>query len=92
MKILHAAVAGELIERLRHLRPGTPARWGKMNAHQMVCHLNDSYSLAMGFKTASEDVTLINRTLVRASRAAAVAARSADASGDGPARGRHATR
>lgn len=36
-----------------------------MNVHQMVCHLNDSFELAMGAKTASEDITFLNRTLVR---------------------------
>jgi hypothetical protein len=36
-----------------------------MNAHQMVCHLNDSFALAMGAKAASEDITFLSRTLVR---------------------------
>lgn len=65
MKSLNAASTKELIERLQRIRPDTSARWGKMNAHQMVCHLNDSFSLAMGLKTASEEVTFLNRTLVR---------------------------
>ncbi len=65
MKSLNAASTKELIERLQPIRPDTPARWGKMNAHQMVCHLNDAFALAMGMKTASEDTTFLNRTLVR---------------------------
>lgn len=65
MKTLDAAATKELIERLQLVRPDTPARWGRMNAHQMVCHLNDAFELAMGMKTASEEVTFLNRTLVR---------------------------
>ena len=55
----------DLLDRLERLRPETRGLWGKMNAHQMVCHLADAFSLAMGDKTASEDVTFLNRTLVR---------------------------
>ena len=51
--------------RLGALRPEGSARWGIMTASQMVCHLNDSYALAMSEKTASEDITLLSRTLVR---------------------------
>jgi uncharacterized protein DUF1569 len=65
VKTLDAASTQELLERLQRLRPNAPALWGKMNAHQMVCHLNDAFELAMGLKTASEEVTFLNRTLVR---------------------------
>jgi hypothetical protein len=34
--------------RLAALTPGTPARWGRMNAHQAVCHLSDSFALPLG--------------------------------------------
>jgi hypothetical protein len=50
---------------LSRLRPETKATWGRMNAHQMVCHLTDSFGFAMGVKTASEDITFLSRTLVR---------------------------
>ena len=33
----------ELRARLAMVRPETPRRWGKMNAAQMICHLNDSF-------------------------------------------------
>jgi hypothetical protein len=36
-----------------------------MNAHQMVCHLTDSFWLAMGAKTASENITFLSRTVMR---------------------------
>ena len=65
MQTLNSSSIKKFLERLERLGPETPARWGKMSAHQMVCHLNDSFDLAMGEKTASEDVTLLNRTLIK---------------------------
>ena len=34
--------------RVDTLKPDAPARWGKMNARQMVCHLTDSFRVALG--------------------------------------------
>jgi len=55
----------DVLKRLRHLQPESKARWGRMNAHQMVCHLSDSFGLAMGLKSASEDISFLNRTVAR---------------------------
>jgi hypothetical protein len=65
MQILDSPTIKVILNRLQRVRPETRARWGKMNVHQMVCHLNDSFGVAMGAKTASEDITFFNRTLVR---------------------------
>jgi hypothetical protein len=65
MQILNYSVTSNLLDRLQRLRPETRALWGKMNAHQMVCHLNDAFGLAMGAKTASEDITFFDRMLIR---------------------------
>ena len=65
MKTLDAAATRELLNRLSRLTPETRALWGKMNARQMVCHLNDCFGLAMGLKHASEEITFLNRTLIR---------------------------
>lgn len=37
-----------LLERLEKLPPDRQARWGKMDAGQMVCHLRDAAELALG--------------------------------------------
>ena len=34
--------------RVDTLKPDAPARWGRMNARQMVCHLTDSFRVALG--------------------------------------------
>ena len=43
----------EILRRLKTIRPDTPARWGRMSAHQMVCHLADGCRMAAGEKTVS---------------------------------------
>lgn len=65
MKTLDSDTARGLLTRLQALAPDSPAQWGRMSARQMVCHLNDSFSLAMGLKAAGEDITFLNRTLIR---------------------------
>ncbi len=54
MKTLSNAVCmNELLDRLGSVCPDSPRQWGKMNAHQMICHLNDSLHVAMGLRQAS---------------------------------------
>ena len=55
----------ELLQRLRRLRPDSARRWGRMSAHQMVCHLNDSLLLATGQRAVSPAITLPSRTIVK---------------------------
>jgi hypothetical protein len=38
----------ELVDRVRHLTPGSPARWGKMTCPQMLMHVNDQLKMSMG--------------------------------------------
>lgn len=65
MQILDALSTRTLLDRLNRLQPETKPVWGRMNANQMICHLNDAYSLAMNGKSASEHSTFISRTLMR---------------------------
>jgi hypothetical protein len=66
MKTLaRAADKDELLQRLRRLRPDSGRRWGRMSAHQMVCHLNDSLLVATGQKTVSHAITLPSRTIIK---------------------------
>lgn len=54
-----------LMTRLKILRPDTPAQWGRMNVHQMICHLNDSFGSMMGDKAVSSTETLAQRTIIK---------------------------
>lgn len=57
--------ASELAGRLRQLRPDSTARWGRMSAHQMVCHLADALRMATGARPASEASGLAQRTVLK---------------------------
>ena len=40
----------EILKRLDSIRPASRRRWGKMSAHQMICHLSDGYRMIIGEK------------------------------------------
>jgi hypothetical protein len=42
----------EVLARLQSIRPTSARRWGKMSAHQMICHLTDGFRMYMSLKTA----------------------------------------
>jgi hypothetical protein len=55
----------ELLHRLRDVRPESVNRWGRMSAHQMICHLSDSLRMVMGEKPVSDATSLLHRTMVK---------------------------
>ena len=66
MKTLaHPGDKDELVHRLRRLQPDSVRQWGRMSAHQMVCHLNDSLLLATGQRAVSHAITLPSRTIIK---------------------------
>ena len=42
-----------IISRLGAIRPTSSRLWGRMSAHQMVCHLSDGFRMCMGLKPAN---------------------------------------
>jgi uncharacterized protein DUF1569 len=55
----------ELLDRLKGIRPDSVRQWGRMSAHQMVCHLSDACRMAMGQMPVSPSGGLAQRTLVK---------------------------
>jgi hypothetical protein len=55
----------EIFQRLGAIHPASGRRWGKMSAHQMVCHLGDSYRMFLGEKSVSPAPVAYPRTLLR---------------------------
>jgi hypothetical protein len=55
----------ELIRRLRMVRPEMAPRWGRMSAHQMVCHLADAFRMAEGQKPTTPSTGLLQRTILK---------------------------
>jgi hypothetical protein len=60
-----SGVRDELDARLLTLTADLPRRWGHMTVHQMVCHLNDAFKVAMSERDAASLDNLLTRTLVR---------------------------
>jgi Protein of unknown function (DUF1569) len=55
----------EVLERLAKVHPDSQPRWGKMTAHQMICHLSDSLRAALGEKYVSPATSLFTRTILK---------------------------
>jgi len=55
----------QLRQRLGELSPQDKGRWGRMSVHQMVCHLDDSYRIALGEKTAAPASGFLQKTLMK---------------------------
>jgi hypothetical protein len=55
----------EILQRLQAVRPESVRRWGRMSAHQMVCHLSDSFRMALGQKPVSDASGRLQRTMVK---------------------------
>ena len=55
----------EILQRLEAVRPDSVGRWGRMSAHQMVCHLTDSFRMVTGQKPVSHATSLHQRTIVK---------------------------
>jgi hypothetical protein len=55
----------EVLGRVAVVRPDSQAHWGNMSAHQMICHLSDSFRAALGEKEISRSTTLFKRTVYK---------------------------
>ncbi|HSU30290.1 MAG TPA: DUF1569 domain-containing protein [Bryobacteraceae bacterium] len=55
----------EILHRIAQLSELDKPQWGIMSVHQMICHLRDSYCIALGERTASPATGLIQRTLIK---------------------------
>jgi hypothetical protein len=55
----------EILQRLHRLHPDSVRRWGRMSAHQAVCHLSDSFRMAIGQKPVSHATGLLQRTIIK---------------------------
>ena len=52
MKTLaHERDIADIVRRLGYLRHDSVRRWGRMSAHQMVCHLTDGCRMLTGERT-----------------------------------------
>jgi len=61
----HPVYLTQILQRVAALTPESRARWGKMNVHQMMCHLADSFEVGLGHRPASTAVSFLQRTIVK---------------------------
>ena len=55
----------EILRRLRRVHPESVRRWGRMSAHQMVCHLADSLRMSTGEIPVNLATSLLKRTMLK---------------------------
>ena len=55
----------EILRRLKTIRADSPRKWGRMSAHQMICHLSDSFLAVTGQRPASVASGPLQRTVVK---------------------------
>jgi hypothetical protein len=66
MKTLaHQRDKSEILERLKGLRPDSVRHWGRLSAHQMVCHVGDGLRMATGQKPVTLDASFFKRTILK---------------------------
>jgi hypothetical protein len=66
MKTLESArVLHAIVERISRITPDRAARWGRMNAHQMLCHLTDAFQVPMGVRKAGIATGILHRTVMK---------------------------
>jgi hypothetical protein len=66
MKTLaHQHDKAEILQRLKTVRPDSVRRWGRMSAHQMVCHLSDAFRVVIAQKSVSHASGPLQRTVLK---------------------------
>jgi len=55
----------EIVQRLRTIRVDSARRWGRMSAHQMICHLSDSFLAVTGQRQVSPASGPLQRTVIK---------------------------
>lgn len=65
MTLEDALLRETVVQRLKRVRPDSSARWGRMSAPQMICHLSDSFRACIGEKAVSMATGLPQRTVMK---------------------------
>ena len=55
----------EILQRLGAVRPESVRRWGRMTAHEMVCHLSDSFRMVLGQKPVCQPTGRLQSTMIK---------------------------
>jgi len=55
----------EILTRLDDIHTDSPRQWGKMNPHQMLCHMSDGFRMYMGEKKVAPARTAIPHSVLK---------------------------
>jgi hypothetical protein len=61
----HGNDKAEILLRLKTVRPDSARRWGRMSAHQMICHLSDAFRVVTAQKDVSHASGPLQRTVLK---------------------------
>lgn len=59
------AEKAEIFARIKQLKPDSPRQWGKMTAHQAICHLNDSFMCKFGERESTQASNFFTKTVMK---------------------------
>jgi len=59
------SVRESIARRVGLVRAESKPLWGRMSAHQMICHLSDSFRASLGEKSVSSATGLLQRTVMK---------------------------
>src|SRR4051794_30382621 len=59
------SVRESIVRRVGLVRAESKPLWGRMSAHQMICHLSDSFRASLGEKSVSSATGLLQRTVMK---------------------------
>jgi hypothetical protein len=54
-----------IVRRVRSVRPESEAKWGRMSAHQMICHCGDAFRMAIGERLVTPVSGPLQRTVMK---------------------------
>ena len=63
--LLNAADRQEVLNRLTTVHADSQRRWGSMSAHEMICHLADSFRASLGEKKIRPASSVFTRTVFK---------------------------
>lgn len=63
--ILNKKTKQNIIDRVQSINGSEHALWGKMNVHQMICHLTDQILVGLGEKSSKDVSNFVLRTIAK---------------------------
>lgn len=63
--LAHPQERDDIFRRLKGIGPESTRRWGRMSAHEMVCHVSDAFRMALKERPVADMHTVVTTTLLK---------------------------